>query len=359
VDDFDVVIAGAGPAGCAAAISLADFAPELRVCLIDPGLRGSDKIGDTVPPSIAPILRHLGMWGRFVADGHLPVHRSRSAWGRAELASNEYLLLGGGTGWQLDRPAFDMALLENARCRVAHFAQDKVMGLAALGRGLRIKLKTSIAYASRCAIDATGRAAVLSRLTGSPIRVDDRLVAVVAHVADPVAQDHELLVETFSDGWWYTAALPHGRRIVACMTDTDAIRRLELGSPQGFRRRFCETRHLRALLDDAARFDRSRLCPAGSSQGSVPSRLPVLQVGDAALALDPICGQGIVNALRTGIFASYAVAEWLRGRTDNGLRKYRSLIDGEYRAYYSARRDFYAAEARWPAQPFWRRRRPA
>jgi 2-polyprenyl-6-methoxyphenol hydroxylase-like FAD-dependent oxidoreductase len=35
--DFDVLIAGAGPAGCATALSLADFAPGLRVCLLDPG----------------------------------------------------------------------------------------------------------------------------------------------------------------------------------------------------------------------------------------------------------------------------------------------------------------------------------
>jgi len=35
--DFDVLIAGAGPAGCATALSLADFAPDLRVGLIDGG----------------------------------------------------------------------------------------------------------------------------------------------------------------------------------------------------------------------------------------------------------------------------------------------------------------------------------
>ena len=37
---YDVVISGAGPAGCAAAITLADYAPDLRICLIDAGHGG-------------------------------------------------------------------------------------------------------------------------------------------------------------------------------------------------------------------------------------------------------------------------------------------------------------------------------
>jgi hypothetical protein len=39
-----------------------------------------------------------------------------------------------------------------------------------------------------------------------------------------IAGAGELLVESFADGWWYTASLPNGRRIVACMTDADQIR---------------------------------------------------------------------------------------------------------------------------------------
>ena len=135
MSDFDIIIAGAGPAGCAAAISLADFAPNLRVCLIDPGTR-ADKIGDTVPPSVTPVLRHLGLWDRFVADGHLPAYRSRSTWGQREVVANEYLLRGGGSGWQLDRTAFDQALLDRARSLVTHFTPDKVVGLVSGERRL-------------------------------------------------------------------------------------------------------------------------------------------------------------------------------------------------------------------------------
>src|SRR5262252_4671177 len=111
--DFDVFIAGAGPAGCAAAISLNDFAPELNVCLADappPGLR----IGETVPPQIRPILGHLGLWPRFAADGHCPSYRTVSAWGSPLLLSNEFLFQTHQVGWRLDRARFDRMMLQAA-----------------------------------------------------------------------------------------------------------------------------------------------------------------------------------------------------------------------------------------------------
>lgn len=358
MSDFDIIIAGAGPAGCAAAISLADFAPNLRVCLIDPGTR-ADKIGDTVPPSVTPVLRHLGLWDRFVADGHLPAYRSRSTWGQREVVANEYLLRGGGSGWQLDRTAFDQALLDRARSLVTHFTPDKVVGLVSGERRLRVLLKQAAGYSARYAIDATGRTAVLTTLAGGRNRVEDRLVAGVTHVADRHAENPELFLETFPDGWWYTALLPHGRRIVACMTDADQVRQLELGAADGFSRCLRETRHLRALLDPVECLKAPRFFAAGWRRPAVNSGEPVLPVGDAALALDPVCGQGIVNALRTGIFASYAVADWLRRGAEDGVRKYRTLIYREAHAYRAALRDFYVAEARWPERPFWRRRQAA
>ena len=42
------------------------------------------------------------------------------------------------------------------------------------------------------------------------------------------------------------------------------------------------------------------------------SEVPLLCVGDAASSFDPVSGQGILKALRSGVFASYAVADWLR-----------------------------------------------
>ena len=73
-----------------------------------------------------------------------------------------------------------------------------------------------------------------------------------------------LLIETFADGWWYTAALPEGRRIVACMSDADLMRSLELNELDGFMRALGETRHVRGAVADAQPLGSPALRPAGS-----------------------------------------------------------------------------------------------
>src|SRR5258708_21572693 len=89
--NFDVLIAGAGPAGCATALSLATFAPELRVALVDASRSGESRIGETVPPQINPLLAHLGVWDDFAGGGHCPSFRPLAAWGDAPLAGDEFL----------------------------------------------------------------------------------------------------------------------------------------------------------------------------------------------------------------------------------------------------------------------------
>src|SRR5262245_35923710 len=119
--DFDVLIAGAGPAGCATALSLADFAPDLRVCLLDPGVPGKPNIGETVPPLIEPVLAHLRLQEPFLRDGHCPSYRTMASWGRAQLGANEFLLHAHQTGWRLDRTGFDRMLVDAASSQVAAY----------------------------------------------------------------------------------------------------------------------------------------------------------------------------------------------------------------------------------------------
>ena len=90
---FDVLIAGAGPAGAATAISLADFAPDLRVGLVGAPVRDEVRVGETLPPQVKPVLEHLKAWQAFAADRHRPSYRTVSAWGGPELLSNEFLFV--------------------------------------------------------------------------------------------------------------------------------------------------------------------------------------------------------------------------------------------------------------------------
>ncbi|MGH7340845.1 MAG: hypothetical protein ACREKH_10180, partial [Candidatus Rokuibacteriota bacterium] len=66
--------------------------------------------------------------------------------------------------------------------------------------------------------------------------------------------------------------------------------------------------------------------------------------------------QGIFKALRSGTFASYAIADRLLRADDTGLRRYRCHVREEFEGYLRARERYYGAERRWPASEFWRRR---
>jgi flavin-dependent dehydrogenase len=352
--DFDVLIAGAGPAGAATAISLADFAPELRVCIADLPAADGLRVGETVPPQIKPILEHLKLWPSFQADLHRPSYRTVSAWGGAELASNEFLFHAHQVGWRLDRARFDAMLRTAAAARATRIAA-RVDAVAREGAEWRLHLSDGTRHTARFVVDASGRGGSIARTQGVRADTRDRLVGSVMLFADAPDDGMGLLIETFAGGWWYTAALPDHRRIVACMSDADLVRPIGIGALPGWIERLNETRHIRYALGAARPLGTPQLRAAGSRHIVRDTALPLLCVGDAASCFDPVSGQGIFKALRGGVFASYAIADSLRGNQKAAAR-FRRFVNGEFAAYVETLGHYYALEQRWPDRPFWQRR---
>ncbi len=353
---FDVLIAGAGPAGCAAAISLGDFAPELRVGLVDASAPDTARIGETVPPPIKPILDHLGLWQNFAADAHSASYRTLSAWGGPELLSNEFLFHTQQTGWRLDRARFDAMMLRGAVPRVAAPMAGKVAKLSFADELWNVSLDDGAIHTARAVVDATGRAAALARLRGRRPQRHDRLVSCFAFCESRGGAE-ELTIEAVRDGWWYTAALPDGRRVIAFMSDADIVRRLQLGQRDRWLRALGETEHVHALTAGAEPLCASQFHGAGSQMVLTDSTHTLMCVGDAASSFDPVSGQGIFKALRSGVFASYALADYLERGDPDGLRRYGTFVRSEFAAYRDTLRDYYAQERRWPDSQFWQRRR--
>ena len=164
------------------------------------------------------------------------------------------------------------------------------------------------------------------------------------------------MIETFAEGWWYTAAVPRGGRVIACMTDADRVRPLGLSCGEGLERLLAETKHVQQVVDISRPIDRPKIYPAGSRRLQGKTTLPLLCVGDAAMCYDPVSGQGIIKALRSGIFAAYAIGDFLGNGDVRGLSRYRLMLDREFGAYQEALRGYYTQERRWPNRPFWHRR---
>jgi flavin-dependent dehydrogenase len=210
-------------------------------------------------------------------------------------------------------------------------------------------------HTARFLVDATGRGAALARQNGVRFENLDRLAGSVMLFDNAPEDGAGLLIETFPDGWWYTAALPEGRRIVAAMSDADLVRELGLNRSDGFMQALGATRHVSRAVVTARPLGSPSLRPAGSRHIVRDATLPLLCVGDASACFDPVCGQGIFKALRSGVFASYAIGDHLRG-DDSGLARYRRFIADELASYRKTLRDYYAMEQRWAGRPFWQRR---
>ncbi|HEU4347712.1 MAG TPA: tryptophan 7-halogenase, partial [Actinoplanes sp.] len=215
---------------------------------------------------------------------------------------------------------------------------------------------------ARVLVDATGRRAAVGRAVGARRLTFDRLVGVaVTWIGTDPDDQHYLLVETGPDGWWYTAPLPGGRLVGTLMTDADLCRRAGLAKAAPWQQRLRTTTATAARVGERAAEATPRVHPA------VTARLvrhgdprPWLAVGDAALAVDPVSGAGVLHALRTAADAAGAVAAMLARPSSAPalIGRYEAARDDECTHHLVRRRFYYGSERRY-VSPFWLRRAAA
>jgi 2-polyprenyl-6-methoxyphenol hydroxylase-like FAD-dependent oxidoreductase len=364
--DLDVLIAGGGPAGAATALALARIAPGLTATIVQPkALDAPPGVGEAVPPVIRPFLSELRILEAFEGAGHAPAYRTLSAWGSAALVANEFLLHAEPRGWRLDRTRFDAMLLSQAAARGVTHLPSQLTGLTRTSEGWIAELGAQGRHGARIVVDATGRTAIACRLAGRRVERHDRQVAAIAWLPPPSASatkrhpdDDVVVTEACPDGWWYTVGLPDGGRVVAFMTDGDIAHHLCLKHPAGFAAALAGTSHVGRLAAPALPLTtKPRLVAAGSARVAPAVENGLIAVGDAAMAFDPLAALGIVKALRSGLYAAYAIADALVAGDPGGFARYQALATRDYASYSRRHAQVYRQETRWPAAPYWARRR--
>ena len=116
--ECDVAIAGGGPAGAIAALTLVSVGAD--VVLIEGSRYAEPRVGEMLPPSARPLLVRLGVWETVAALGAKRSHGHESAWGGPELAARPFIFHPHGHGWHLDRARFDAMLAARAADAGAH-----------------------------------------------------------------------------------------------------------------------------------------------------------------------------------------------------------------------------------------------
>ena len=355
---YDIVIIGGGPAGAAAALTLRQLDPALRVAIVERSRYERPRIGETLPPLAQPLLARLGAWPTFARAGFVPAYGTSAAWGAPTPHDHEFVLHPHGQGWHLDRRAFDRLLAAHAQAQGA----DLLLGLriAAQARapgGWRLTLAGAQtpgqAISARFVIDASGRTAGFARRQGARLLLYDDLVAA-ARFVPAEAGALPTLVEACPQGWWYSAGLPGGQAVLALMSDAGLLRANKYRSADGWVAALGAAPHTSRRLP-ATPGAAPQIWSARTQRLDTPVGADWLAAGDAASTFDPLSSQGIIKSLRGGTLAAYAAYDTLGGKP-GALERYAALIGAEFTSYLETWAAFYAQEQRWTSAPFWQRR---
>jgi flavin-dependent dehydrogenase len=324
------------------------------------------RIGEAMPPAGRQALQRLGVWGDFLAQGHLPSVGSCASWGTAELGYNDFLLDVQGKGWHLDRAAFDAMLSAAAAARAAAVVHGfRLRDVEPRDRGgYLLSFEGEDGACKRVTagflVDATGITGGAVRRLGIARNQIDCLAVIgrVFSLREPDAVPSQTLLEACEYGWWYAAKLPQ-RRMIAALA-VDPFQRQRFGEIGAWLPALRTTRHVarwlergNAVLAHGGKLE-TALAPSAILSRVVGERW--LAVGDAASAYDPVSAQGIVKALGDGEAAADAIAAVFTGAGALPLQVYQEGVFARFTNYLRLRRHLYGLERRWTRSSFWRNR---
>ena len=313
-DPFDVAVVGGGPAGCAAAIALAQRGR--RVVLFERERFPRFHIGESLLSTANDALAELGLTERIAAQG-FPVK-----WG-ADLATHD-----GAAGRSVDfaasreirrpqthqvcRERFDALLLDRAReAGVEVREATRVDGCDFDRNGVTVRFAGSRSARVAAVVDASGRWGLLAR--AFDLRRDEpRLanVAVYAHFSGVPRLGGERagdirIVARSDAGWFWLIPIDDRLMSVGAVLPKPLYRALEKGSPeQMLAALVADTPAVAGLMRDAVREWPVRVERDFSYGARAYAGDRWLLAGDAGSFLDPVFSTGVSIALESGLEAA-------------------------------------------------------
>lgn len=361
---YDVAIVGGGPAGCAVALALRRTHPSASVVLLSDDVAMRFKIGESLPPEAARLLRFLDPALPATLKEHLECAGTASAWTSMYLEEREAMMNPFGHGWHLDRAKFDQSLRDAASRAGVQMVQTKA-SRAARGHDEThwVVECQNINVQCRWLVDASGRKASIARSLGLRTTKQDNLISFYALLSSTSGttedRDTRTIIEASPGGWWYTALLPSRQRLVAfhCDADGSNTRAGSVRSRTGFLDElYGQTKHIAALVMKHE-YDFSAEFPNPQSTTACSSRLErweferfFIPVGDAAMAFDPLSSQGMMTALEMGCVVGNELGRGLaeagsqpENISSNVAKRYEQFwveYEQHRQYYYSVRRRF-------------------
>lgn len=339
-----VLIAGAGPAGSALALTLASAGQP--VILVEQSGYDRLRVGELLSPSGQQTLREL------LPETYQEFFLSRigvtGVWNSSEVEAYPQ-----ESWWTLDRTGLDRALAQAADRAGAEFIGDtRVKKAERLDGRWRVQVGDRVCWADWL-VDATGRASQLGRMFGAVRKRYDRQVALVAFLQGEGSPPQELLLETVATGWWYSAPIAPGQAVAVFLTDSDldkgeaeAAWRAGLASSVQTKQRYQRFSFVEKPRRVAA--DCSLLVPCVGEGW--------MAVGDAASAFDPLSSRGVGRAASEGAKLGRMLLEALAAGEAPPLLTYAEEVGNSFVDHQAKLAGDYRQAHRFAREPFWARR---
>lgn len=293
---WDVAIVGGGPAGAAAALAVRQRAPDASVVLLDREAFPRDKAcGDGIAPHALDVLADLGVTG--VVDGSEPVHRLRLGFptGPTVLGSMRR------PAYVVPRLRFDAALVAAAQGRGVELVEHRVRDVSVT----RDRVVLDGTHEARVVVAADGAGSRCRRALGlAPNASRHTAVAIRGYAPVVAGRENEQSIVFGRHGWpAYAWSFPVG-------DGTANVGYGEVLTPG----RTLSKAHMQSELErllpgatDAAIAWRAHHLPLSTSRPRQPDGR-VLLAGDALSLVNPVTGEGIYYAVRSGVLAGQVAA---------------------------------------------------
>lgn len=333
MNKFDVAIIGAGPAGSSAAIALARRG--YAVALLDKESFPREKLcGDFINPINCPLLEELGVKRELLSHDHEAVIAFRITsfdGAEAEVALPVY-------GLGLRRFFFDQILLDNAMregaaglqgCGVKRLQRHAERWRVEFSRGENLEQ-----LEAKLLVGADGRNSWVARHLGMTRGAmgEGRAVGFQLRLSYPPGLAGRVEIHLFPGGYAGLLGLGDGT-INLCLAADKRCVRGGAGLDSLLESQLPRNPYLKAIIE--------RCEPVGVARSTYPVYFAphrsvgdgVLLIGDAARVNEPVTGEGIYFAIKSGALAARAIDESLRSGDLSAARlaAYQRRCQSEFR----------------------------
>ena len=325
---FDVIIAGAGPAGSSAAIHLARNG--LHVLLVEQKNFPRPKLcGEFISPECQRHFDTLGVANEIKLSTPASITETIFYSARGHHVTIPSTWFAGSTALGLSRAVMDHVLLQRARdCGVTVLEATTINEPICENRNvLGVRLKTTEEYFAPLTIDATGRAHILSRKlhTGEP-KSKPKLIAFKVHLKNTRVAPNTCEIYFYPEGYGGLSSVEGDVSNLCFIISAEQVKRHYSNPGLVMREMVMKNQRAAYALEHAQpesewlsasweRFGRQHPSPANG----------LLAIGDSAAFIDPFTGSGMLMAFESGELVADVI-----------VRQRDKLTTGELCANYAA-----------------------